>query len=235
MNRGDAINIPYLVVESTGTPIYARARIVSKCALADNMPTNLCLISVSQCVVCVMRPELEKAFKALDVPFSATKSEIRLAYRSLVRAHHRAHGAHVTEQATERLAEINAAKDLLDRLAPGAPTRQRRNADAAQRSDATASDARSPIDERSRREADARAVRKANEARTDTELTTVRYTRTSGSALSLGQRHMRKSADVIEKEEESRRRSAAFAAALGSGSAEGRRSIFTRLTRANAR
>jgi curved DNA-binding protein CbpA len=182
-----------------------------------------------------MRPELEKAFKALDVPFGATKSEIRLAYRSLVRAHHRAHGAHVSDEATERLAEINAAKDLLDRIAPAAPTRQRRTADVAQRTEAPASDARSPVDERSRREADARAVRKANEARTDTELTTVRYTRTADTAATLSQRHMRKSADVMEKEEASRRRSAAFAAAIGGDSVDGRRSIFTRLTRANAR
>lgn len=212
---------------SAGTPINTQMIIVSKCVLAEEGPTHLCLISVNLCVVGVMSTELLKACVSLGIPLGSSPSEIRAAYRSLVRAHHHAHGARGTKETTERLAEINAAKDLLDRLSPEPQTRPHRQTQMAEQAETAQAEPLNPRDIRGRREAEARAVRKANEARTDTHQATVRYSRTSRNVGANTSRYARNGVDVDAMEEESRRRREAFAAAISADA--GRRSIFNRI------
>ncbi|MEX3016538.1 J domain-containing protein [Gymnodinialimonas hymeniacidonis] len=157
-----------------------------------------------------MKIELEQAFATLGVPASASASDVRSAYRSLIRQNHPDHVAGDTTAATHRLAEINAAKDLIDRSP--APTIAQPSRTPPKQAQADQSAPLTAEQQRARREAEARAFRKAMETRAHADLEAERRARAAADRRSSA----REKAEAQRRvEEEARReRQAAFAAAL---------------------
>ncbi len=174
-----------------------------------------------------MKTELEQAFGTLGVPVGAPASDVKTAYRTLIRSHHPDHVAGDRSVANDRLAEINAAKDLIDRTP--APLRDRpRRAETAQRT---------PEQERAHREQQARAFRKAMEARSNAETDAERLAREADERTAQSQEQAERQAAVRRTQEETRlRRQAAFAAAVsGRSSVASPGSLFGKLRSLGAR
>ena len=182
-----------------------------------------------------MNPDLQRAFETLGVPADAPSSDVRAAYRTLIRAHHPDHASGDGSVATQRLAEINAAKDLIDRGAIPTPVRPRRpeNTRRPEKPQARAPQqppqshaetdpaaAGNADDLRLQREAQARAYRKANEARSDVDDIAQSYVRRPAAA--------QPKADPAQQalEDARRERQAAFAAAIKGQTPGGSRGSF---------
>ncbi|MEJ6390598.1 J domain-containing protein [Gymnodinialimonas ulvae] len=178
-----------------------------------------------------MNSDLQRAFKTLGVPADAPLSDVRAAYRTLIRTHHPDHATDDGAAATQRLAEINAAKDLIDRGVVPTPVRPRRpkqtqprgaqpkaqsqSQSQQQPQQQTGTKTASAEELRQQREAQARAYRKANEARCDVDDSAQSYVRRAAAAEQA-------QVDPAQqaREDARRERQAAFAAALN-GQASG--------------
>ncbi len=200
--------------------------------LAADTQTHLCLILVTVCKVRPMKIELEQAFATLGVPASASASDVRSAYRTLIRQNHPDHVAGDTSAATQRLAEINAAKDLIDRHPAPSPRQPRRPASQQAASGSSEPNTLTPEQQRARREAEARAFRKAMESRAHAELEAERCARAAAEQAAHRRSHSLDKAEAQKRasDEARRQRQAAFAAALRCGSeAAGPVSLLDRL------
>lgn len=183
-----------------------------------------------------MNSDLQRAFKTLGVPADAPLSDVRKAYRTLIRTHHPDHASGDGAVATQRLAEINAAKDLIDRgsiptpVRPQRPTKPQERARHPQQGQqqpqaearTTGADCARNADElRLQREAQARALRKANEARTDVDEGVKSYVRRAAATATPSINPVKKA-----QEEARRERQAAFAAAIKGQTPGGSRGSF---------
>lgn len=187
-----------------------------------------------------MKSDLQRAFETLGVPANAPVSDVRAAYRTLIRTYHPDHATGDGAVATQRLAEINAAKDLIDRgsiptpVRPQRPTKpqerarqpQQRTRQQPQQPQAEARTmnaecARDADELRLQREAQARAFRKANEARTDADDIAQSYVRRPAATAKAPTNPAKKA-----QEEARRERQAAFAAAIKGQTLGGSRGSF---------
>ena len=178
-----------------------------------------------------MKIELEQAFATLGVPASASKSDIRSAYRTLIRAHHPDHASGDVDAATERLAAINAAKDLIDKAPLARPMRPSSSKAQTERP-------RSPAEARVQREQAARTFRKSMEARAAAEADKEDKARRAAEQAARSRTHQldRDEATERAREEARLRRQAAFAAAIsGQNTPSAGGSILSRLRALGAR
>ena len=170
-----------------------------------------------------MNVELEQAFDTLGVPPGTPADDVQNAYRRLIRAHHPDQVEGDTTAANQRLAEINAAKDLIDKTPRPAPVSTRRDppTHSAESADAI----------RARREANARAFRKSMEARAQCDYESRDVARHAAEHVTRhSPRPVSRESATYEAEEEARRnRQAAFEAVMSGKNPHKRGSLLNRL------